>query len=149
MFTFANHVGRLIEVRIDSLERDELPLFRARLAEHLQRVHGRFVACCDLRRAIAFTPEVEQWLIQLLRTDNPNIERNGLLVGRKGSFAMQVLRILTDAENRARRAFQERPPLEAFLDEVLTPDERQVMRRFLGEIEAPAADAARRARSGA
>lgn len=132
--TFELRAGRLCELRMnEDFAAADMPGFRTKMAGVFRDHPGKLFFCNDLRRPKRFGPEEERQLSDLLRADSPRIGRSAFLVQRGSPLAMQVLRLVTDAENKGRRVFQERRDLELWLGEVLTEDEKVRMRKFLDE----------------
>lgn len=132
MLTFELHVGRLCELRMfEDFSVADMPAFRSRMASIFSNHPGKLLFCNDLRRPKRFGPEEERQLTDLLRTDSPRIGRSAFLVTRGTNLALQVLRLISDAEHKGRRVFQERADLELWLGEVLTDEEKARMRLFL------------------
>ena len=132
MFIARPSVGRLLEIRIASPF--ELSEFRA-LEENVTRLLSSspvpWIACGDMRHAAVFTQDVVQGLIDLLRSDNPRLERSGLLVSTSAVFSMQIERIIRAAGNPARRAFRDAKEGVAWLSEALNAEERAALHKFV------------------
>jgi hypothetical protein len=125
------HVGRLGEIRIvGSLLVSEMSIYRARFASMLQAVPGPLVFANDLRAAESIAPEVERQGVELMRAATLKVERAAMLVSRKGVFGLQMLRATMQTDGHVRRVFADEHEAVAWLDEVLTPDERVRLRAF-------------------
>jgi hypothetical protein len=137
MITIACHVGVLVELRFDGTPSiDDVERFKAEtgalVAEQSARHARRVVLCTDLRATQLFAPEVASRIIDLMRSDNPRVERNGVLGNESAIFTLQVQRLLIEARSPGRRrVFTEPSELEAWLDESLRPEESSRLRQFL------------------
>lgn len=137
MITIENRTGRLIEVRFASPLTDaELTDF-VRERESLMRAVGRDrIVCIDLSRVKLLSPEQADFFVEFLRGSRPGLTRNAFLIPPgQAVLALQFARILREGNNPARRAFQSRSDLTAWLSEVLRPDERARLEAFLDAEE--------------
>jgi hypothetical protein len=142
-FTLERHVGRLIEISLSgNMTLAEVQSLRTRLWNTLGAIDGRAVIWADLRSTERFTPEVADKLLEMLRVDNPKVERSAYPIGTRATFTVQVERIVADAaavpgKIATRRTFRELSSAGAWLKEVLaSPQERErvdylVARTFL------------------
>ncbi|HEU4408197.1 MAG TPA: hypothetical protein VFS43_23240 [Polyangiaceae bacterium] len=110
-------------------------------AKHARAVVGQakrpLVFCTDLRRARVFPQSVADALVWVMRMDNPNSERNGLLLADRSLFARQVERMRLEAKGANRRAFYQRDELAAWLEPLLEQPERERLALFLAEGDGP------------
>lgn len=139
MVRVENRVGRFGEVIIASpVSEEDVQAF----VKHARAIVGQakrpLVFCTDLRRARVFPQSVADTLVWVMRMDNPNVERNGLLLADRSMFARQVERMLLEAKGVNRRAFYDRELLVAWLEPVLDQVERERLASFLAEGEGPA-----------
>lgn len=138
MITVECHSGVLIELRFDGAPTlDDVERFKtetAALVTRLSAEHGRRVTLCtDLRRTELFAPEVASRIIDLMRGDNPRVDRNGVLGSESALLTLQVQRLLIEAGSPGRRRIFTNPgTLIAWLDDALIEDERSRLRSFLG-----------------
>ncbi len=136
MILLQHRVGRLFETRFASpIDQTELEAFdreRARM-----RIQGdERIVIMDFRRAAILPPELADKLVELLHGPNPKLLRNAVLVPTSNAtVAMQLARIVREANNDRRRVFRTPRELEAWLGEVLDPSERHRLQRFLAEEE--------------
>lgn len=135
MILLQHQVGRLIEARfatpIDRAELDEFDRARARMRTQFG---GERVVVMDFRRASVLPPELADTLVVLLQGPNPGLLRNGVLVPTSSAtVAMQLTRIVREAESDLRRVFRGVRELEVWLGEVLDPAERSRLKVFLAE----------------
>jgi hypothetical protein len=71
----------------------------------------------------------------MLRADNPLVERTAyLLSDSQQTLAMQVERIMREANNPVRRTFRRTDELLPWLNEVLTPAEAARAQAFLPSV---------------
>jgi hypothetical protein len=137
MITVECHVGVLIELRFEGTPSiDDTDRFKAEtvalVTERAARCERRVVVCTDLRATQLFAPDVARSIIDLMRADNPRVERNGVLGNESALFTFQVQRLLIEAGNPGRRRiFTMRDAIERWLDESLQPEESTRLRRFL------------------
>jgi hypothetical protein len=128
-------VGRLIEVRsVQPYTIEEIAVFGRRLAQIMQDRQGaaRVVGCLDLRGASVVPAEHTELYTAMFRRDNPQVERTGVLLpAGQATLTLQIERIVREANNPRRKTFRDIPPLCAYLDEVLSPEEKARMRAFL------------------
>jgi len=132
MFRIERRVGRFAELRFGSIFTiTELPLFRSKLTEIWQGLSGKVVFCVDLRQLEKFGPEEEKTLIGVMQADNPRVERSAMLVNPSGRFGVQVLKMIQEADNRARRVFRDAKDVQVWLAPVLTAAESARLAEFL------------------
>jgi hypothetical protein len=130
-------VGVLIELHFEARPSlDDVERFKAETAalvtERWVRSGRRVVLCTDLRSAQLFAPDVASRIIDLMRSDNPRVERNGVLGNESAIFTLQVQRLLIEARSPGRRRlFTQQGALQAWLDESLQPDESARLQQFL------------------
>lgn len=132
MFSAQIRVGRLIELSVNApFEIDDLNRLTEQMRTVVQGSPVKVVACSDFRRATVLTQDVVEGLIDLMRNDNANVERSGLLVSTSAVFSMQMERIIRNAGNPNRRSFRAPAEAVAWLSEVLTLEERASLHRFV------------------
>jgi hypothetical protein len=135
-----NKVGRLILARPERLVDASAEMVRdtaARVAVLLTPVRARGergVLCVDMRRSPVLHPSAAEAFADMMRRDNPHVERSGLLLSAENAvLVLQVVRLARASQHTGRRAFQDVDEIAAWLAEVLTPPERAQMRAFLAE----------------
>jgi len=132
MHTFQVKVGRLVEMRLETpISIEDIERIRSSLSQLFQQRSGKIVCVTDWRRATAFTPGEADLLLETFKVDNPRIERSAFLIDLGVFFHRQVERIISQAKNPARRAFQDPDELKAFLVTSLTDAEHGQLSRFL------------------
>ena len=134
MYTIENRVGRLIELRVESpVTEEELLRFHDLITKVTKPIKGQLATCTDLVGATVFLQPVAALWIEIIRKENPIVERNAVLVGEGAVFSMQVERIIRQAGFKNRNAFLVPAALTAWLGEILTVRERARLEQFLQE----------------
>jgi hypothetical protein len=138
-FTLENKSGRFIEICFyGALSLEDVTALRTRLWTLLSQVPGRAVIWADLRHTELFAPEVAVKLIEMLRVDNPKVERSAYPVGGRAAFALQVERIVDEAKGVGktppRRTFRDLHAAGEWLKEVLTDPAEQLRVDALVEV---------------
>src|SRR5438270_5557848 len=136
MVEVANPVGRLITFRVRSpvedgnAERAAIELRRA-----VQAIEGQVVICTDLTDARTFAPATVERFVQVMKADNPRLERSAVLLADNSAvFALQIERVVREANSPARRTFREAGPLIEWLRPSLTPAEEAALVAFLAAM---------------
>ena len=134
MMSVARTTGRLLEVRTTApLSDAEVDAFVKRFATLLTEVKGLLAVGCDLRGSPVLDGPTAARMMDLLRRDNPRIERSALLVGsERPTLWLQVERMVRESNNPNRRAFRDPAEAEAFLAPVLDDAEKRRLTAFLG-----------------
>jgi hypothetical protein len=143
-FSLESSVGRFVEARMSSPSTPEdMAHFRTRMYATLTQITGRAVIMADMTGATSFPPDVASRLIEMLKTDNPKVERTAFVLPRgANAFAQQADQMLTEAATAARaagrlaerRTFFSRSEARAWLAEVLTPREIVRLDEFVKTI---------------
>jgi hypothetical protein len=132
MYTIDNRVGRLIEIRVESpVTEEELSQFHDRIAKVIKPIKGQVATCTDLVGATVFLQPVAARWIEIIKQENPIVERNAILVGEGAVFSMQVERIIRQAGFKNRKAFLAPAALTTWLGEILSVRERARLDQFL------------------
>ncbi len=133
MITIENRVGRLIETRLVSPLLDtEFSQFQQERERLMRAVGQDRVVCIDLSRVQILPPTQADAFLNLLRGSRPGLTRNAfLLPPNQAVLALQFSRIIRQANNPARRAFQSRAALITWLAEILRPPELLRLESFL------------------
>lgn len=132
MFSSEHHVGRLIELRIETpVDRDEMARLAARHARVVAEVDGPAVIAVDLRGAMVFPGEISDQFLGLMHQLNERFERSAILINESAILGLQAERVIQAAGNPNRRAFRASEPMIAWLAEMLTGDESRRLRTWL------------------
>jgi hypothetical protein len=133
MIEVANPAGRLITYRVRSPVDDANAANAAvQLAAAVEAVAGRVVVCTDLTDARTFAPATTERWVQLMRADNPRLERSAILIGESATVSLQLERMVRESQHPGRRTFRRADELAAWLAPVLDEAERASLARFLG-----------------
>jgi hypothetical protein len=114
-----SHESRLIVVRIGACTVDEARVLAAQVGAAIKQAPGPVIASADFRPANIFAQEVIDVFLALLKSDNPKIDRSGHLVG-TAMLALQIERMVREANNPRRRVFRTVSDAVAYLGEALT-----------------------------
>lgn len=136
MFTLANRVGKLCELRYWPPFTDEdgatlLP----QMGELVDRAKSSLVFCTDLRPMRGFSKTLLESIIWRLRRNNPKVIAAGSIVSTPNVFRLME-RAAAESGNTNRRVFSNLSDLRAHLDPFLSPDERARRDAFLDEFGA-------------
>jgi hypothetical protein len=132
MITVSNLVGHFGGVRFTApVTSEDVAGLSRRLRELLTASPRAMAFCTDMRGARVVAPEVVDRLVEMMRADNPKIERNAILVGEGNVFALQLDRMRREAGASNRPLFRDEKALVASLAEVLSPAELVALGRFL------------------
>lgn len=135
-FIVQNRVGRLVEGRILELRTLDAATRYCDAFRRLVPAGSRKVVCVDYRPVRVFPPEVAEELGRLMASMNDWVERAAILVAQEHSTnALQVERLARASGHPDRRRFFDASALQAWLTEVLTPEERARLATFLAEDE--------------
>jgi hypothetical protein len=131
-----NPAGRLVTFRVTPPVDDANSARAAQeLRDAITAITGSVIVCADLTAARTFAPETTERFVALMRSDNPKLERGALLLDpRAATFALQIERMVREANLPARRTFREREELRAWLTPLLTADEQAALDQFLGQL---------------
>jgi hypothetical protein len=129
--------GRLVTFRvIPPVDDSNSGRAALELRNAVAAIAGPVVVCADLTAARTFSPETTERFVALMRSDNPKLERGALLLpARAATVALQVERMVREANLPARRTFRDREELAAWLEPVLTPEERAALAEFLATAD--------------
>ena len=136
MLSIENHVGRLVESRIIpplfDAEIDRYDIRRGKTIRTVLESHPRFINCSDLRQLKILSSLHSKRFIEILRGNNPSLERAAFLISTK-TLNLQVMRVIRESGNPNRRHFEDVDEMCAWLGEVLTPEEQERLQQFLNE----------------
>lgn len=132
MYTVENHVGRLMEVRVESTATlQDVQTLSSKVYALLARMDGPAVFCSDFRTANALPSDVADRFANAYRVANAKVLRTAVLVVPTSVFRLQFERIVREAGSPARRVFQDGAAAESWLGEVLTDEEKRRLREFV------------------
>ena len=128
-----NPAGRLVTFRvIPPVDDGNSGRSAMELRTTIAAIDGPVVVCADLTAARTFSPETTERFVALMRSDNPKLERGALLLDAdSATVALQVERMVREANLPARRTFRDRGELAAWLEPILTPAEQAALAEFL------------------
>jgi hypothetical protein len=135
-------VGRLVEIRVGAGYRSASEvdaLFQAIAIAIRGAPHKRFVAVADWRSCPIMSDDAASRALEGMTRNNPLVERSAALASRRSpSAVLQFMRLVRESNNEHRRLFHDPGALVAWLGEVLTPEEVERLRAFLGAVRPPA-----------
>jgi hypothetical protein len=112
----------------------DVAVFQRMMADAFAQAGPEAIICADWRRALVFSPEASDAMIELLRRGNSQLLRSAVLLSATdATFGLQVERLFREAGNPNRRSFRAVEPLMVWLKDVLTPAERARVAAFLAE----------------
>jgi len=123
MWTVKNSVGRLVEAEITRLGPGEMQAFVAGIVAAVDHSSLPVVGIMDMSRVRVFAPEDATLLLEVMRRDNPRVERTAIIINGEVLFTMQMERLLLHSGSRARRLFKSLDDAISWLNEVFTPEE--------------------------
>ena len=137
MFKFERQVGRLFEcVLVAPLTMKEFEDFRTACRMGFLAVPGSGVVLTDATQLSLLADDVAEQMLDLIKRNNPKIERGAYMVPRRlSSTTMQVTRLFRAAESEQRRVFYAKRSVERWLSPVLAPLEIARLRELLAAIE--------------
>jgi hypothetical protein len=133
MLKLEHNQGRLIEVRARGLV--TLPEFTAMRSDYtasMLRIGRRLVLAVDVRELGILTEEVAERLLQLMRMDNPLVERGGYIVTPGTAAGARIATVINAGGNPDRRCFSGVQEMFDFLSPSLDPAEQARLSAFLG-----------------
>ncbi len=134
MITVATPVGRLCVARfVPPFDVAQVDKLAQEIREILTRLSRPAIFCNDVRRTHVFPPDVSDRITAMLKSDNPKVERSAVVIGNSSVAGLQLERMFREAGNPGRRVFRTVDAIATWLDEVLTPLERERMRVHLSE----------------
>jgi hypothetical protein len=135
MFSVANKVGQLLEIRVTSPFKieDAAALFK-QIYRTMPKERGQTRVIADLRGLRIVDPNIIDMVVGFMRMDNPMVERNAFVLPASGALvAIQSERMLKELNTPTRQAFHDRLSAERWMAEILSLDERRRLSRFLDE----------------
>lgn len=135
-------VGRLLEIRVSGGYRsvrdvdDMIMMIKVRVGRLDPTV--KFAIAADWRAVQIMAPATADRVRDMLQTNNPRVLRSSILtLPAHPTTNLQVVRLVTEAENANRRHFTAPAALHQWLSEVLTRDESERLRSFLDVQPSP------------
>jgi hypothetical protein len=143
-FSLENRVDGLIEARVfalpDLAAADSYSQTLADVSAKVVLRHGP-VLCADHRPVVIYRQDVADRLATLFAAMNSRLTRVAVVVSRSNAtLAMQLERIVREANYASRRVFYEANDAATFLSSALSPAAAQRAAAFLGEATARATD---------
>ncbi|MEW5847678.1 MAG: hypothetical protein AB2A00_02650 [Myxococcota bacterium] len=137
MIKVGNPKGRVITIRsISPISMDDVAQLGPALFGFIKAIGTRVVALVDLRQCGVVPTEVAEQFIQMLKKDNPVMERSAFLLDSgQATLGLQVERIIREAGNPNRRSFRTATEAVTFVSEVVTPEERAAVQAFVEESQ--------------
>ena len=136
MFSSERHVGRLVELRVESpFTEDEMGQLVQTHLEVLRSTESPYIIAVDMRRAHVFPAPITERFITLMGVVNPDLRRSGVLVNGSAVLGLQAERAIAEAGNANRRAFRDPDELIHWLAEVLSEEEVARTREFFRQSE--------------
>jgi hypothetical protein len=137
MYSAANRIGRLLEVRVASPfgTADAMALFK-QIYHVMPREKGLALVIADLRGLRIVDPEIIDMVAGFMRMDNPYVERNAFVLPTTGALVgIQSERLIKATGSPTRRVFHTRKEAEAWMNELCSPVEKARMAAFLDEYK--------------
>jgi hypothetical protein len=133
MFEVDNKVGRLVEIRSESILTSESASEVARVIVAVsKKLAGLVVTVADYRQVRVLPTTLTLAIRTGMRTVNPFVLRTGILLPSHDPILIaQLSRIVDASGHSSRRAFQSPPELREWLNDVLTTAERTRLEEFL------------------
>lgn len=130
-------VGRLLEIRVAAGYgsvadvNDMIGMMQGQVSS--LSPDGRYAIAADWRAVHVMSPETASRARDMLARSNPRVTRSAILTLPESSTTnLQVMRLVREAENAARRHFTSALEMHRWLSEVLTEQEGQRLASFLG-----------------
>jgi hypothetical protein len=133
MVTVENNIGRLIEIRFPvPARKNDTHELQDKLIQLLGRMQGQVVICSQLAGGGVIPPEDMDLQSNVLRRDNPRVERAAMVIPpEQPMLALQIERLVRDANHPGRRLCRTISEAEDWLTPVLNGTERMRLRAFL------------------
>lgn len=134
MFTLANRVGRLCELRyLPPFTDEEGAVLLPQMGALVEQAEAPLVFCTDLRPMRGFSKTLLESIIWRLRRNNPKVLAAGSIVSSPHVFRLME-RAAAESGNPMRRVFSNLSELRAHLEPFLSPAERARRDAFLDEF---------------
>jgi hypothetical protein len=131
-WTVEKLTGRVVEIFVRRLEsKFEVGRFSQAIYDLAVKTRGAILVV-DLRTPVVFPTDVANAVIDLMVRVNAVREKTAILLSSEHAiFGLQLGRLAKQAGDPKRRTFTDPVPLIAWLDEVLSNEERARIREFL------------------
>ena len=137
-YVIQNRAGRLVEARVFRLTtREDVDAYARDLGIEFMRVPRavRPILCADHRPVRIYAQPAADRLVELFTHMNERLERVAIVVARSNAtLALQLTRIVREANYTARRVFYTAEDAQEHLAPVLQHDELGRVRTFLDEL---------------
>jgi len=131
MWSVENSVGRLIEAQlVPLLGPSEMREFVTAVADTVALAGRPIVGITDMSRVRVFAPADADLLIDVMRRDNPLVERAAIIINGDALLGMQIERLVREAQSPSRRVFCFAAQAANWVAECLAPEEAERARRF-------------------
>jgi hypothetical protein len=126
-------VGRLLEVRAElPIKVEEVPALVQTMRDIFARTPDLVVAILDARSYGLEPPELTALFVDVIKRDNPRIERSAFLIEpEQALLGLQLERIIREAGSTKRRLFRSPKEATEYLEPALTDEERARLQAFL------------------
>jgi len=133
MWTVRNSVGKLVEARLSTVNAEALTECLAAIAQAVAAIHQPVVGVFDLARVRVLGREEADLLVNVMRGDNPRVERTAIVVRGDALLEMQMDRLVRAAAMPRRQVFRFNQDALIWLSECLSATELARARAFLHE----------------
>jgi len=138
MYTVEFRAPRLGLVLLDPQDADEAKAAAGEVRQMFKdNAPSSTMVCTHIPSQGAWPQDVAEVIVAMARADNPLLICNGILFTPGGSMALQLSRMIRDAENPTRFASPEPSLLIQFYRKHATPEEIELIREFLGATMPP------------
>lgn len=132
MYSIAHKVGRILEIHISSpVSLDEVGRWARDHESTIARIEGPYVCFVDLVDAMVFPQDVFEAYVRVMKNEPRLMRTATLLPSESPTLAMQIQRMIREANHPNRRAFQDPNELEEWFGELLDESERRRLRDLL------------------
>ena len=133
MWTVRNSVGKLVEARLSTVNAAALAECLAAIAQAVSTIQQPVVGVFDLARVRVLGRDEADLLVNVMRGDNPRVERTAIVVRGDTLLEMQMDRLVRAAAMPRRQVFRAHQDALHWLSECLSTSELARARAFLNE----------------
>jgi len=138
MTAIQRHVGRLIEIdfpaEVDMPFTSSFAADAVAIVTDIAKAGQRAVSVADMSKTKVMPADAIRPLADMLKADNPAIERTAIVIGSDPLVDLQIWRLLSDADSDARRSFTNPDDALRWLHEVVSdPAEQERLQAFFSE----------------